>query len=295
MRYFLFTLLVVFSPLLLCAQSPTQSSTTKIYNEEGKLQMTIAYNPSCSCRIYTEYYTDGKVFARRTFKVEGRKEFIDGEDVDYYHDGRIKRFKLWENALPVGRAYEIHPNGKLAYEEFYEDSYKTGTWKYYDSIGQLYLEKIFSPKKTAWSNDKDVATYKYYKAGKLIRTENRAGKVISTSTTNGQSAQKIDLHDGKILFEKRCAACHKYEEDSYGPALKGVATKRNKDWLYRMIHNGQQLVSEGDPIAVALFQQWKKREHPSQERLDRHQIEAIIKYLKERDNPPKSKSGKPKK
>ncbi len=63
---------------------------------------------------------------------------------------------------------------------------------------------------------------------------------------------------GKQLFNANCAACHKLDKKATGPALRGVADKYDRDWLYRWIRNSQELVQAGDPTAVALFEEYNK-------------------------------------
>src|SRR5690606_5294572 len=92
-------------------------------------------------------------------------------DITYFYDGSIKIYRNWKDALPVGRFYYKHDNGKLEHEEFYEGKYKSGTWKYYDPFGRLIREQIYTPQKTLWNSKKDVAVYKYYRNGVLYKTE----------------------------------------------------------------------------------------------------------------------------
>ncbi|MGQ2982243.1 cytochrome c3 family protein [Flavobacterium sp.] len=58
---------------------------------------------------------------------------------------------------------------------------------------------------------------------------------------------------GKELFNSLCAACHKLDAKSTGPALRGVADKHDRAWLYKWIHNSSEMIKAGDPAAVKLF------------------------------------------
>lgn len=253
-------------------------SSTKIYDEAGNLQMIISYSPSCECRTYTEFYTDGKIFAKRVFKVAERKEFIDGEDINYYHDGSIKDYRLWKNALPV-KAYSNHDNGKLEHEEFYDGKYKSGTWRYYDYKGDLVKEVIYQPGKTLWDSKKDFATVKKYANGKLVSSSAmRDGMLPVSKKDNVKPVALNEIRDGKALFALRCTACHAADKDGFGPALKGIAHKRSNNWLSRMISDGAQLLAEGDPDAILLYKKWGRKHKP--ERLDEGQVQALIDYLK---------------
>ena len=225
----------------------------------------------------------GKKLARRTFRVVEKGEFIEGEDLSWYHDGSVKAYKLWKAAVPEGRAYGNHPNGKLAYEEFYKEQYKAGTWRYYDQKGVRIREFIYPVRSNKWDSKKEDVTRRYYAAGKLLYTEEwKAGKLVRSDgkKTVVKAVPKTELTDGKELFRLKCAACHAKDKDGYGPALKDVVKKRNKDWLYMMIRNGMKLVEAGDKDAVALYNHWGKKKHLNMEYLSNKQVQAIIDYLK---------------
>jgi antitoxin component YwqK of YwqJK toxin-antitoxin module/cytochrome c551/c552 len=275
--------MVVLMPVLIAQKNKNIYSTTRVYTEDGKLQMLIAYDPKCSCRTYTEYYHDGKVYAHRTFKVTEKGEYIDGDDVTYYPDGSIKIYKSWKNAIPDARAYSKYEDGQLEHEEFYTGKYKSGIWKYYNKKGELVKELVYEPGKTLWNSKKENYTAKYYSTGSVAYTEvYKDGKKIS-STEKGSRvvvSKGTNIVDGKALFTLKCAACHAADKDGFGPALGGVTTKRNREWLYLMIRNGMKLVDQGDKDAVALYNTWRKIKHPNMEKLSNKQIQAIIDHLK---------------
>ena len=259
-------------------------STTKIYNEEGKVQMLISYNPACACKVYSEFYNDGKLYAQRTFKLLEKGEVVDGEDVTYFRDGSIKIYKLWKDALPVGRFYFNHDDGKLEHEEFYEGKYKSGTWKYYDAFGRLIREQIYEPDKTLWNSKKDYATYKYYTNGVLTRTEKITNGIKTVGgkklTASPAAGPVITTKDGKELFRLKCSVCHAPEKNGYGPALVNFHKNRTNAWLLKWIKNAQQLLDAEDKDALELYKLWGNKKHPIQEKLNKEQIQAIIHYLK---------------
>ena len=51
------------------------------------------------------------------------------------------------------------------------------------------------------------------------------------------NAQEPDIQKGKSLFNANCAACHKLNKRAVGPALAGVSSKYDKEWLYSWIKN----------------------------------------------------------
>jgi len=58
---------------------------------------------------------------------------------------------------------------------------------------------------------------------------------------------------GKVLFEKNCVTCHKFDSRSTGPALQGVTKRRTPDWLIEMIVNPAEMI-ENDATAKAMLQ-----------------------------------------
>ncbi|MGV3697095.1 c-type cytochrome [Flavobacterium sp.] len=62
---------------------------------------------------------------------------------------------------------------------------------------------------------------------------------------------------GKALFNANCAACHKLDSKSTGPALRGVKEKHDMAWIYDWVHNSSAMIKAGDPKAVALFAEYK--------------------------------------
>jgi len=58
---------------------------------------------------------------------------------------------------------------------------------------------------------------------------------------------------GKELFNANCASCHKLDSKSTGPALRGVADKHERAWIYKWVHNSSELIKAGDAEAVKLF------------------------------------------
>jgi cytochrome c2 len=62
-----------------------------------------------------------------------------------------------------------------------------------------------------------------------------------------------DPAKGKELFNSLCAACHKLDAKSTGPALRGVSDRHDRAWIYKWVHNSSELIKSGDKDAVKLF------------------------------------------
>lgn len=93
-----------------------------------------------------------------------------------------------------------------------------------------------------------------------------------------------DVAAGESLFKANCAACHKLDKKAVGPALRGVADKFDRQWLYDWIHDSQALIKAGDPTAVKLFEENNKMIMTPFPALSKTDIDNILAYT----NQPKS-------
>ena len=84
---------------------------------------------------------------------------------------------------------------------------------------------------------------------------------------------------GQQLFGQSCVACHTLGQgDRVGPDLKDVVEKRDRDWLIRWLLAPDQLLAEGDPLAVELLQQYNNVPMPNL-RLTQDQVANLIAYM----------------
>lgn len=100
------------------------------------------------------------------------------------------------------------------------------------------------------------------------------------ATGSYAAARPIEGMDaGSYLFRTRCASCHTVGRgDALGPDLAGVTERRDADWLKRFIKTPELLRAERDPLALALFEQYKTVRMPNL-RLGDGDVEALIGYL----------------
>lgn len=85
--------------------------------------------------------------------------------------------------------------------------------------------------------------------------------------------------DPATAFDSKCASCHTIGGgDDVGPDLKDVSKRRDKKWLIRFIKESQSMVKEGDPIAVELFNKYRKKKMPDQEFSD-DEIEQLLTFI----------------
>lgn len=87
-----------------------------------------------------------------------------------------------------------------------------------------------------------------------------------------------DVAAGEKLFKANCAACHKLDRKATGPALRGVADKHDREWLYKWIKNSQELIASGDPVAVQLFEENNQSVMTAFPQLSNTDIDNILAY-----------------
>jgi len=90
-----------------------------------------------------------------------------------------------------------------------------------------------------------------------------------------------DVAKGKELFNTNCAACHKLDAKSTGPALRGVAAKYDKEWLYKWVKNSGELIKSGDAQAVKVFEENNKVPMTAFPQLSNEDIDNILAYTSE--------------
>jgi mono/diheme cytochrome c family protein len=98
----------------------------------------------------------------------------------------------------------------------------------------------------------------------------------ASATTQGGDPAK-----GKELFNANCAACHKLDAKSTGPALRGVADKYEMAWLYKWVNNSSELIKSGDAAAVKVFEENNKAVMSAFPQLSNGDIDNIIAYTSE--------------
>ncbi len=88
-----------------------------------------------------------------------------------------------------------------------------------------------------------------------------------------------DAAAGKELFNTLCAACHKLDSKSIGPALRGVTETRDSEWLHSWIKNSSALIAQGDEQAVAIYNEYNQVAMPPFPQLSDADIDNILAYV----------------
>ena len=110
-------------------------------------------------------------------------------------------------------------------------------------------------------------------------TTERQDDVAGPQESNVEAAPEgADAARGKELFNSLCAACHKLDGNSIGPPLRGVAERRDNQWLHRWIQNSAAMIASGDETAVALYNEYNQTAMPPFPQLNDQDIDNILAY-----------------
>lgn len=109
-----------------------------------------------------------------------------------------------------------------------------------------------------------------------------AQEVEATEASGGDAGQ------GKELFNTLCAACHKLDSKSIGPALRGVTERRDSEWLHSWIHNSAELIASGDKHAVEIYNEFNQVSMPPFPQLSDSDIDNILAYVSQPKQEPKA-------
>jgi mono/diheme cytochrome c family protein len=86
---------------------------------------------------------------------------------------------------------------------------------------------------------------------------------------------------GKDLFNSNCAACHKLDAKMTGPALRGISSRLTNDWIYKWVHNSQEMIKSGDAEAVRVSKEFNGAVMTAFPQLSTADIDNIIAYTSE--------------
>jgi heme/copper-type cytochrome/quinol oxidase subunit 2 len=85
--------------------------------------------------------------------------------------------------------------------------------------------------------------------------------------------------EGRLLYERQCAACHTIGEgDRIGPDLAGVNQRRPRDWLLGFVTGPDRMIAAGDPVAVRLYERYNRIVMPKLN-LSEEQAGQLLEYL----------------
>ncbi len=117
-------------------------------------------------------------------------------------------------------------------------------------------------------------------AALIGRSLSRAKTDDKSDLANYAEAPKLPkMSKGEDLFRSRCDSCHSLgSEEGIGPGLLNITQRRDKTWLARWIKTPDKLLAKKDPLAMAMFKQYKKVLMPNF-RLSDADVDALIIYM----------------
>ncbi len=83
---------------------------------------------------------------------------------------------------------------------------------------------------------------------------------------------------GQNLFKANCASCHKPNKRAVGPALAGVSSKYDRDWIYSWIEDPQAKIASGDADAIKIYNEYNQTNMNAFPQLSHDEIDAILAY-----------------
>ena len=135
-----------------------------------------------------------------------------------------------------------------------------------ESTGQWIKRSPFDePKVLAWQLGRNLSSFKSYQ---------------NTDLANYAAAKQMpNMSKGEDMFRAHCDSCHSMgNEVGLGPGLQNVTKVRDRAWLTHWLKNPDKLLARKDPIAIELYNRYKKILMPNL-RLSDADVEALIVYM----------------
>lgn len=103
--------------------------------------------------------------------------------------------------------------------------------------------------------------------------------LLSTTYLVHANSYQQTAEEGQAIYVQRCIACHTIGGGNLvGPDLQGVEQRRDRDWLVRFISAPDEMIAEGDPIAIQLLEEFNNVAMPNMALSD-IEVEAILAFL----------------
>ncbi len=111
--------------------------------------------------------------------------------------------------------------------------------------------------------------------------ESSGSETKNLALVKSEKPAPVILHKkGEAIFKDNCSSCHNIESDKIGPALKGVASRRDIVWIRSFVRNSELVIKSGDKTAVELYKKYQAdmTKFPS---FTNAEIDSIVAYIGE--------------
>ena len=109
-------------------------------------------------------------------------------------------------------------------------------------------------------------------------------KKASTEGDYSNAPKLRNISRGEQIYRTRCISCHSLTghepQDALGPDLLGVHQRRELQWLLNWLKAPDQMLNKKDPIAMALYEKYKKLAMPNM-RLNKVEALSLLDYIAE--------------
>jgi cytochrome c551/c552 len=90
--------------------------------------------------------------------------------------------------------------------------------------------------------------------GIAVKVDDSKGKGRFTTVALTHPLDKAMITGGKTIYDVKCGACHKLNDDKLvGPGWKGVTDRRKPEWIMNFITNTDEMMDK-DPSAQAMLE-----------------------------------------
>ena len=102
-----------------------------------------------------------------------------------------------------------------------------------------------------------------------------ASFAVDPSVANSDEA----ISAGKTVFNANCKQCHKLDQKSVGPALRGITERQSVEWAKSFIVNSQAVIASGDAYANALYKEYNNTIMPAHTFLSDDDLNNLLAYI----------------
>lgn len=273
-------IVIIFSLIMAIALSSflKNKRNERTYYKNGNVESELYFDSACNCKKYFEYFENGNVKIKRQYSTLG----IEGSDTIFYLSGKPNMISAWRNGIPSGKQIGFYEDGKIASEQYYQDGFKKGIWKYLDTNGIAYRTMEYEDNIVLWNSNLETNITKYFSNGTLflIETYNDNKKVQSKITDEElfKQYENSKQKTGEGLFIAKCSMCHFMKDEPFAPSVNNLKNNHNESWLLKKISNEDILLNDKDNQASK--EKWHSGKHPNFENLTETEIKKIIDYIK---------------